>query len=68
MTKPGAFSDSSDVDMAIATLKDGDPFGFMSYLSLHLNLDVDLVPLEQCHFAAKIRATGISWKVTRSPD
>jgi len=64
----GKFSADSDVDLAIASLKDGDPFGLIGYLSLHLNRDVDVVPLDQCHFADKIRQTGILWNANRSPD
>ncbi|MEL6383582.1 MAG: nucleotidyltransferase domain-containing protein [Cyanobacteria bacterium J06626_18] len=66
--RPGYFSEHFDVDLAVESLKDGDPFGLMSYLSLHLNCDVDLVPLDQCHFAPKIRKTGTQWNVTRSLD
>lgn len=65
VTKQGGFSPGSDVDVAVESLQQGDPFGLMSYLSLHLNRDVDLVPLDQCHFAAKIRETGIPWNATR---
>ncbi|NER79198.1 MAG: nucleotidyltransferase domain-containing protein [Leptolyngbya sp. SIO1D8] len=63
-TKPGHFSAGSDVDLAVESLKAGDPFGLMSDLSLYLNRDVDLVPLDQCHFATKIRETGTPWNVT----
>lgn len=68
LTKPGQFSDRSDVDLAVDTLQQGDPFGLISYLSLHLNRDVDLVPLDQCHFAEKIQAVGIRWKAAKLPD
>lgn len=68
VTRPGSFSEGSDIDIAVDSLKTGDPFGLMGYLSLHLNRDVDLVALDQCHFAAKIRATGILWNVTKLRD
>jgi predicted nucleotidyltransferase len=61
VTKPGRFSIHSDVDLAVDTLGQGDPFGLMGYLSLHLNRDVDLVPLDQCHFSDKICQTGLRW-------
>ncbi|NET35865.1 MAG: nucleotidyltransferase domain-containing protein [Cyanothece sp. SIO1E1] len=66
--QPGYFAADSDIDLAVERLKEGDPFGLISYLSLHLNRDVDLVPLDQCHFASKIRETGILWNATRLPD
>lgn len=68
VTQEGNFSQRSDLDLAIESLKEGDPFGLMSYLSLHLNREVDLVPLDRCHFADKIRRTGILWNANRLPD
>ena len=61
ITQSGKFSQHSDVDLAVESLQQGDPFGLVSYLSLHLNREVDLVPLDQCHFAPKIRQIGILW-------
>jgi hypothetical protein len=68
VNQSGKFSLRSDVDLAVESFKQGDPFGLSSYLSLHVNRDVDIVPLDQCHFASKIRATGILWNAIRSPD
>lgn len=67
MTQAGRFSPQSDLDLAVESLKQGDPFGLASYLSLHLNREVDVVPLDQCHFADKIRQMGIVWNGNRSP-
>jgi hypothetical protein len=66
--RAGRFSSRSDVDIAVDSLNQGDPFGLGSYLSLHLNRDVDVVPLDQCHFADKIRQTGMLWSTTKLPD
>ncbi len=68
ITQVGKFSAESDIDLAVEGLKDGDPFALISYLSLHVNREVDLVPLDQCHFADKIRQTGILWNVNKLPD
>jgi predicted nucleotidyltransferase len=68
VTQPGKFSPHSDVDLAVESFEQGDPFGLSSYLSLHLNRDVDIVPLDQCHFAPKIRATGQVWNGAKSLD
>ena len=68
VTQSGKFLADSDLDLAVESLKDGDPFGLISYLSLHLDREVDLVPLDQCHFADKIRRTGILWNATKLPD
>ena len=68
VTQPGKFSQNSDIDLAVESLQDGDPFGLASYLSLHLNREVDLVPLDQCHFAPKIRQIGILWNGNKLQD
>jgi hypothetical protein len=68
ITQPGRFSPHSDLDLAVESLQQGDPFGLIGYLSLHLNREVDLVPLDQCHFADKIRLIGIAWNGNKSPD
>lgn len=61
ITQAGKFAPESDLDPAIESLNQGDPFGLAGYLSLHLNREVDVVPLDQCYFADKIRQTGIVW-------
>lgn len=63
VTQAGQFSQYSDVDLAVENLCEGDPFGLIAYLSLHLDRTVDLVPLDQCHFAPKVRQTGTVWTV-----
>ena len=68
VTEPGRFTKASDIDVAVDTWKTGDICGLMGYLSLHLNRDVDVVPLDQCHFADKIRRLGISWSVNDLQD
>ena len=68
VTEPDRFTQSSDVDIAVDTWNTGDICGLMGCLSLHLNRDVDVVPLDQCHFADKIRHLGTPWSVNDSPD
>jgi uncharacterized protein len=65
ITQPGKFSPQSDLDLAVECLSQGYPFGLSSYLSLHVNREVDIVPLDQCHFAAKIRQTGMPWSTSK---
>lgn len=67
VTLPGRFRDRSDVDLAVETHKTGDICALMGDLSMHINRDVDLIPLDQCHFAEKIRRIGLSWKQNASP-
>ncbi len=68
VTEPGRFTQTSDVDVAVDTWETGNICGLMGYLSLHLNRDVDVIPLDQCHFADKIRHLGMPWSVNDSPD
>ncbi len=68
VTQPGRFTQSSDIDIAVDTWETGNIFGLMGYLSLYLNRDVDVIPLDQCHFADKIRRLGMPWSVNDSPD
>ena len=68
VTERGRFSQHSDVDLAVETHKTGDIFALMGALSMHLNRDVDVVPLDQCHFASRIRKVGIEWSANTSSD
>ncbi len=65
MTQPGQFSQFSDLDLALDSLSPGEPFGLISHLSTFLNREVDLVPLDQCHFAEKIQREGVRWNTTK---
>ena len=68
MTEGDRFSQHSGVDLAVGAHKAGDIFALMGALSMHLNRDVDVVPLDQCHFASKIRKVGIEWSANTSLD
>ncbi|MGB3789184.1 MAG: nucleotidyltransferase domain-containing protein [Phormidesmis sp.] len=59
VTVPNRFTQRSDVDLAIETYREGDIFALMS--GMPVVRDVDVVPLDQCHFAEKIRREGIAW-------
>ncbi|MEN8445553.1 MAG: nucleotidyltransferase domain-containing protein [Cyanobacteria bacterium J06555_13] len=60
---PNRFTQRSDIDLAVETHKTGNICGLMGALSTHLCRDVDCVPLDQCHFAPKIRKIGLVWTV-----
>ena len=66
VTECDRFTQYSDVDLAVETHKVGNVCALMGALSMHLNRDVDLVPLDQCHFAYKIRKLGLPWTVNVS--
>jgi len=60
LAQPGRFTDHSDIDIAI-TMPSEKFFELAAELSRALHTDVDLIPLERCHFADKIRREGIRW-------
>jgi uncharacterized protein len=61
LVQPGRFTEASDVDMAVAGLPADQFFALSAVLSAALGRDVDLVMLERCHFADKIRREGLLW-------
>ena len=59
--KPGHFHANSDVDIAVEQI---DPLRFFEAMSEFFNRlerEVDLIELDKCHFAAKIRREGVLW-------
>jgi hypothetical protein len=64
VTHPYHFSHQSDIDVAIENINLDDFFLVISLLSEHLEREVDLIQLKHCHFAEKIRQTGILWTAT----
>ena len=65
LTQPNRFTQRSDIDLAIETYKVGDVCALMGGLSMHVLRDVDVVPLDQCHFAEKIRKGGVPWTANK---
>jgi predicted nucleotidyltransferase len=60
LAQPGRFSEDSDIDVAVV-MPSARFFDLAAELSHALHTDVDLIPLERCHFADKIRREGIRW-------
>ena len=65
VTRPNRFTQRSDVDIAVETLNPDDLFDAISAFSNYLARDVDLVVLNKCHFAHRIRTEGFLW--TKAP-
>jgi len=62
LMEPYKFFADSDVDIAVEGLRDADYFRLMSRLSAFVERDVDLIELEKCEFADRIRKCGLRWK------
>lgn len=61
VTLAGRFHQGSDIDIAVSGLNPIDRFQASALFSERLGFQVDLVPLEQLHFAQRIRQKGIPW-------
>ena len=61
LTRPGDFTEASDVDIAISGELPEEFCTLMSLLSTTLGREVDLISLEKCHFSDRIRDRGILW-------
>ncbi len=64
VTRPHRFNRQSDIDVAVETINPDDFFIVISLLSEYLERDVDLIQLKHCHFAERIRQTGLRWTPT----
>lgn len=64
LVKPGRFKPESDVDIAVVLANGESLFRLSAGLSSRLGRDVDLIELNRCFFADKIRREGVLW--TRS--
>ncbi|WP_107670373.1 nucleotidyltransferase family protein [Cyanothece sp. BG0011] len=64
VTYPNKFHQNSDVDLAVETINPEKHFLAISLLSTYLEREVDIIKLNQCHFAHRIREKGILWMKT----
>lgn len=62
LTEPYKFGEYSDVDIAFKGLDRDGLFYAVSFLSGHLNREVNGVHMEDIHFKDKILKEGIRWK------
>ena len=61
-TKSERFGEVSDIDIGIEGLDKLLYYRFLADLSGLIEREVDVVRLEDCHFADAIRTRGIRWK------
>jgi predicted nucleotidyltransferase len=59
--RPGRFTETSDIDIAVESIPAEQYFKAVALFSMQLARDVDLVQLNHCHFADKIRREGKLW-------
>ena len=61
LIRPHRFTQQSDVDLAVESIKPEDLFMAMTALAEAVGRDVDLVELVKCPFAHRIRQEGVLW-------
>lgn len=62
LIRPGKFTETSDLDIAIDEVNPEHFFSVIGLLSTELGREVDLIELKKCHFAHRIRQQGVLWK------
>ena len=58
IVKPGSFSDRSDIDIAVENYT-GSRLDLFMELSELIDLPIDLIIMERCHFIDQIREKGV---------
>lgn len=66
LTQPHRFHQHSDIDIAVEQVNSADFFTVIGSIAEAMGRDVDLIALSNCHFAQRIRQTGIQWTATNS--
>jgi len=61
LTCQNQFTHESDIDMAIEITNEDNFFSVMGSISEATGREVDIIPLNNCHFAHRIRERGIKW-------
>jgi len=62
LARPGRYHAQSDIDVAVCWPGGTGFFDMAGDVSRLLGQDIDILPLDQIHFADKIRREGIRWK------
>ena len=61
IVQEGRFRRNSDIDIAVSGLEKFDYYEFVGEISDLLDKRVDVVLLEECHFAQFIEEKGLKW-------
>jgi predicted nucleotidyltransferase len=64
LIQANTFTDHSDIDVAVIDIPHEHFFKLAAALAAALGREVDLIELDQCHFADKIRREGLLWTVS----
>lgn len=61
LTRKNQFAKESDIDIAVEISNTDNFFSLIGFISEATGRDVDLILLNNCHFANRIRERGIKW-------
>ncbi|MBR8826538.1 MAG: nucleotidyltransferase domain-containing protein [Gomphosphaeria aponina SAG 52.96 = DSM 107014] len=61
VTRTGKFHEQSDIDVAVEQINSEDFFSVIGLVAEALGREVDIIMLDKCHFAERIRERGILW-------
>jgi len=61
LTRQNQFTKNSDIDIAVEITNTDHLFSLISLISEATAREVDLILLNNCHFANRIRERGIKW-------
>ena len=61
LTRENQFSQKSDIDLAVEITNTDNFFSVIGLISEVTGREVDLIPINNCHFANRIRERGIKW-------
>ena len=64
LIQPQRFNTQSDIDIAVEQINPDDFFSVISFISEATEIEVDVIELNKCHFANRIRQSGILWTTT----
>lgn len=62
ITQPHKFTQESDIDIAVEQINTNDLFAVIGFISEATGRNVDVIEINKCHFANRIRQSGILWK------
>ena len=61
LTRKNQFTNNSDIDIAVEITNADNLFPLIGFISEATEREVDLIQLNNCHFANRIRERGIKW-------
>ena len=61
LIKENRFREHSDIDVVVESMVSSTFFSFAAMLDTTLGREVDVIPLDRCHFADNIRREAIVW-------